>query len=231
MCNSDFITRSAIIGVFLIDVSALYQPIHALKWKTHNLTHRRFFRDNDDSKENNVLSAVHILSLRANLSFNLSLPNPLSFLQNLSPFFNVFTIFFHNRFLLPPLWSSALTLKVPYKLFPTVLSIPIIAFISYKSHLSSLSLPPTLDIRTVCLDVSRYSVKMLIAFLASTARMSVLTVCLAVILYCTSSFRERFLRQLDSLSSFLSSLSNCLNWPSGCLDWRATIIECKIFRE
>ncbi len=36
------------IGVFLTDVPAFYQPIHAIKWKTHNLTHRRFFRDNDD---------------------------------------------------------------------------------------------------------------------------------------------------------------------------------------
>ncbi len=27
---------------------ALYRPIYAVKWKTHNLTHRRFFRDNDD---------------------------------------------------------------------------------------------------------------------------------------------------------------------------------------
>ncbi len=31
VCNSDFIARSAIIGVFLIDVSALYQPIQAVK--------------------------------------------------------------------------------------------------------------------------------------------------------------------------------------------------------
>ncbi len=31
-----------LIGVFLIDVSAPYRPIHTIKWKTHNLTHRRF---------------------------------------------------------------------------------------------------------------------------------------------------------------------------------------------
>ncbi len=30
VCNSDFIARSAVLGVFLIDVSALYQPIHAI---------------------------------------------------------------------------------------------------------------------------------------------------------------------------------------------------------
>ncbi len=35
-------------GVFLIDASALYWSIHAIKWKTHNSTHRRFFCDNDD---------------------------------------------------------------------------------------------------------------------------------------------------------------------------------------
>ncbi len=27
-------------------MSALYQPIYAIKWRTHNLTQRRFFRDN-----------------------------------------------------------------------------------------------------------------------------------------------------------------------------------------
>ncbi len=48
MWNSNFIARSAIIIVFPIDASARYQPIHAIKWKTDNLTHRRFFRDNDD---------------------------------------------------------------------------------------------------------------------------------------------------------------------------------------
>ncbi len=48
MCKSDFIARSAIIGVFLIDASALYRPIYAIKWKAHNLIHRRFFCDNDD---------------------------------------------------------------------------------------------------------------------------------------------------------------------------------------
>ncbi len=37
-----------IIGVFLIDAFALYRPIYARKWKTDNLTHRRFFQDNDD---------------------------------------------------------------------------------------------------------------------------------------------------------------------------------------
>ncbi len=36
------------IGVFLIDASTLYRPIHAIKWETHNLTHRRFFHDNDN---------------------------------------------------------------------------------------------------------------------------------------------------------------------------------------
>ncbi len=48
VCKSDFIARSAIIGVFLIDASTLYRPIHAMKWKAHNLTHRRFFCDNND---------------------------------------------------------------------------------------------------------------------------------------------------------------------------------------
>ncbi len=36
------------IGVFLIYASAFYHLIYAIKWKTHNLTHRGFFRDNDD---------------------------------------------------------------------------------------------------------------------------------------------------------------------------------------
>ncbi len=31
------------IGVFLIDWSALYQPIHAIKWETHNFMHRKEF--------------------------------------------------------------------------------------------------------------------------------------------------------------------------------------------
>ncbi len=31
VCNSDFIASSAIIGVFLIDASALYRSIHAIK--------------------------------------------------------------------------------------------------------------------------------------------------------------------------------------------------------
>ncbi len=35
------------IGVFLIDVSALYRPIHVIKWRTHRLTYT-FFRDNDE---------------------------------------------------------------------------------------------------------------------------------------------------------------------------------------
>ncbi len=47
VCNFNFIARSAIIGVFLIDSSALYRTIHAINWKTHNLTHRRFFRDDE----------------------------------------------------------------------------------------------------------------------------------------------------------------------------------------
>ncbi len=47
VCNSDFISISVLFGVFLIDASALYRPIYAIKWETHNLTHRRFFHDND----------------------------------------------------------------------------------------------------------------------------------------------------------------------------------------
>ncbi len=44
-----WITR---IGVFLTDVSAFYRPIHTIEWKTHNLTHRRFFCDDDDDDDN-----------------------------------------------------------------------------------------------------------------------------------------------------------------------------------
>ncbi len=39
---------------------ALYRPIYAVKWKPHNLTHRRFFRDNDDIR---IGVSVSILSL------------------------------------------------------------------------------------------------------------------------------------------------------------------------
>ncbi len=31
-----------------MDASALYRPSYAVKRKTHKLTHRRFFCDNDD---------------------------------------------------------------------------------------------------------------------------------------------------------------------------------------
>ncbi len=36
------------VEVFLIYASTLYWLIHAIKWEKHNLTHRRFFSDNDD---------------------------------------------------------------------------------------------------------------------------------------------------------------------------------------
>ncbi len=41
-------------------MSALYRPIYAIKWKTHNLTHRRFFHDNNDML---FLMTVEIINL------------------------------------------------------------------------------------------------------------------------------------------------------------------------
>ncbi len=60
-----------------------------------------------NAKGNYVRSTIHIANLHTNLFFNLY-SNPLSF-----PFFNTFTIFSFDRFLLASLWSSSLTLEVP----------------------------------------------------------------------------------------------------------------------
>ncbi len=48
---------------------ALYRPIYALKWKTHNLTHKRFFRDDDDIQ---FSSQVIMFSINSGSSSNLS---------------------------------------------------------------------------------------------------------------------------------------------------------------
>ncbi len=40
------------MGVFLIDASAFYRPIHAIKWRTHNLTQEFFLRQRRYSMSN-----------------------------------------------------------------------------------------------------------------------------------------------------------------------------------
>ncbi len=52
MCEIPLLSLEVLLLEFLlIDASVLYQPIHAIKWKTDNLTHKRFFCDNDDLKK------------------------------------------------------------------------------------------------------------------------------------------------------------------------------------